>query len=183
MSKQQRRRFTFLVLSSALMACGGCQREQTAAEIEANVANFNQKLILTIDESSTELALDRLDIFLTDDDKFPETFQLRGPNVIVVGKFPIEIRIGDAENWEALVKQEIPISATGGDPGNETESTVILPGLGKVPVTEGSFTIESYDPGFDAKTPLTGRIQLKIWGPRGEKTIEGTISVLGTTWG
>jgi len=183
MPDQQQRLFTFLVFSSVLVVFAGCGRAPTESEIKANVANFDQKLILTINESETELKLEQLDIFLVDDDEAMESFQLRGSNVLLAGTFPKEIRVGYDEEWSTLVDEEIPISAKVVFGSDETESTVILPGLGKVPVTGGSITIDRHDPGFDAKTPLTGKVRLIIKSPKGEQTIEGTLSVLAKTWG
>jgi hypothetical protein len=170
------------LIALGLLLASGCE-VATNASREETVKNFAQKLVLQVDGQSVELPLEKLDVFLTEEEEYPEIFELLGPGVALVGEFPVGVRVDYGEHWDLLVGKAIPIAAKGGDPRAEKTSSITLPGKPAANVVGGTFTVEKFDAGWDAKTPLTGRIELQLATPDGEKTIRGTFAVLGTTWG
>jgi hypothetical protein len=165
-----------------LLLLAGCD-VATSVSREETVKNFAQKLVLQIDGQSVELPLEKLDVYLTEDEEYPEIFELLGLGVVLVGEFPAGVRVDYGEHWNVLVGKAIPIAAKGGDPREEKTSSITLPGKPAANVVGGTFTVEKFEEGWDAKTPLTGRIELKLATPEGEKSVSGTFAVLGTTWG
>lgn len=164
------------------LSASGCDVAIDAAR-EAAVKEFVQKLVLTIDGTSVELPLEKLDVFLTEEEQYPEIFELHGGGVVLVGEFPAGVRVDYAENWRLLIGKTIPILPQGGVNRDEQLSSITLPGHAAANVVGGSFTVEKVSDGWDAKTPLSGKIELKIATPEGEQVIRGTFAVLGTTWG
>ena len=172
---------TCIVASCIAASLGGCgASSEVPADVQQSVANFVQKLELEIDGKSVEIPLEMMAVFLMESG--PDTFGIGGANVRLVGQFPPNTTPGDASEWSRLVGRAIPISAKGWL-GGEVHSSVTLPDQRQMEVTGGSFTVETVSPGFDAQTPLTGRLELKITTPNGPKTIQGKFSVKGTTLG
>jgi len=154
--------------------------EAARKEVEAAA----QKLVLTVDGSPLELPLIGMDVYLTEDDNYPESFHIKGDGLSLGGQFPKGVRVDYGEDWKNLIGKQIPISATGGDPREPGPSTVTLPGQGSVPVAGGTIVFEKFGKSYDAKTPLRGTIQLQLQPAGGAaRTLEGTIEVKGTTWG
>lgn len=161
----------------------GCAKVEDLTSLQQSVEKFEQKLVLEVDEKLVEIPLEKLDIFLTEDEEYPEIYELHGSGVVLAGTFPKDVRVDYGDHWEQMVGKPITISLTGGDPRELKTSTLTLPGQAAMKVSGGTFTVEKFSEGFDAKTPLNGRIEIKVESPDGEKTYCGTFTVKGTTWG
>lgn len=167
-----------LCLLAALWGCGGSAESNADA-----MANFEQKLELTLDGQPVVIALEGMDIYLTEDDKYNERFEIAGEGVMLAGEFPSSVRVDYGDHWDKLVGALITISPKGGEHYREKNSGITLPGLGTVQVTGGQFRVEKFYEGDGSNTPLTGLIEIKIQTPTGEKTLTGKFSVMGSTWG
>lgn len=162
----------------ALVLCG-CPGGGGGAASEAEIAAYRQRLELTVDGAAVEVPLERLDVYLVEDESFPEVFELQGAAVILVGELPVHVGYG--EEWQQLLGKRVTIASEGGDPREPKHSQVTLPGASQPTRVQGGwFQVDSHRPGFDAKTPLEGRLELQLEDGR---TLQGKLFVLGTTWG
>jgi hypothetical protein len=168
---------------ACLLGVGCGKPENAPPSPEEAVENFVQKLVLDVEGKSVEIPLEKMDVFLVKRGSGPEIFEIHGTGVVLVGTFPKDVRVDYGEHWEELVGKAITISPRGGDPREPSESQLTLPGKAPLKVLGGTFTVEKRREGFDAKTPLSGRIEIKCQTPQGEKTYKGTFAVKGTTWG
>ena len=134
-----------------------------------------------------ELKLEKMDIFLVDpeaESQYPESFEITGPEVILCGKFPMTTRVGYGEKYEALKGKSIAITRENIDAREPKRSSLVVPGLGEALVEDGSsFVVNKIGKGVDAKTPLRGTVTLKLRTAGGQRTVNGTFKVRGTTWG
>lgn len=165
-----------LVLVPALLLAG-CPGGGGGGGASA-VASFKQRLELQVDGKTVEVPLERLDIYLVEDESVAESFQLRGPGVHLGGELPVHVGYGDA--WERLVGKPVEVAAEGGDPRAPEKSRITLPGTADAAPTRGTFTVRKVHAGFDAKTPLEGDVELRLDDGR---TLQGKLFVLATTWG
>jgi hypothetical protein len=174
---------TFVLSCLVASGCNSNSSKPSQADIERAVQSFVQKLVLDIAGKSVEFPLEEMGVFLTEEDEYPETFEIRGPAVILGGTFPKDVRVDYGEHWNVLIGRPIPILARGGDPGQQADSQLTLPDGTKLKVLGGTFTTEKISEDFDAETPLSGKIELNCETPTGPKTYQGTFAVKGTTWG
>ena len=161
-----------IALLAGVLLPGGCSEAPDALSLE-------------IDGQKIDLPLEQMDIYLVDseyEDEYPESFEILGPGVVLVGKFPMGTNVGYEENYSVLSGKPIAITAQTADARVEKRSSLMLSG-GQVMVDGGAFVVTSIGKNEDAKTPLTGSISLKLRTPSGEKTVKGTFKVRGTTWG
>ena len=160
---------------SAVLLSGGCGDDRPDV------------LSLDIDGRRVELPLQTMDVFLVDPDferEYPESFEIIGPDVVLVGKFPMTMRVGYGENFSTLHGKPIAIARETVDAREPKRSSLILPGGGQALVEGGSFIVNRVGKGQDAKTPIAGTVTLKLRTPGGaERTVNGTFKVRGTTWG
>ncbi len=167
--------FFLIAFLSALLLLGGCGDD--APDV----------LALDIDGRTVELKLEKMDIYLVDPDaesEYPESFEIIGPEVILCGKFPMTTRVGYGEKYGVLSGKSIAITRENVDAREPKRSSLIVPGLGQALVEDGSsFVVNKIGKGVDAKTPLRGTVTLKLKTPGGERTVNGTFKVRGTTWG
>lgn len=164
-----------LVASSLLLAgCPGGGGGGGAAAI----ANFKQRLELQVDGKTVEVPLERLDVYLVEDESYSETFELVGPGVLLAGELPVHVGYGD--HWDKLVGKPVEVAAEGGDRASPEKSRLQLPGAAAPVPARGTFTIKGVQSGWDAKVPLEGDIEVKLEDGR---TLQGKLFVLGTTWG
>jgi hypothetical protein len=163
------------ILVAVLLAIlvGGCGKKPDA-------------LTVTLDGKPLELSLEKMDIFLVDSEaerEFPETFQLIGPEVVLVGTFPMNVRVGYGENYQVLNGRAITIGKEGGDVREPKRSSIIVGGSQAL-IESGSFTVTKIGKTQDAKTPLVGTVTLLLHMPDGtDKVVTGTFRVNATTWG
>ena len=166
--------FVLIAFLSALLLLGGCGDDSPDV------------LALDIDGKTVELKLEKMDIYLVDPDaesEYPESFEIIGPEVILCGKFPMTTRVGYGEKYDVLAGKSIAIAKENVDAREPKRSSLTVPGLGQALVEGGSFTVNKIGKGVDAKTPLHGTLTLKLKTAGGERTVNGTFKVRGTTWG
>ena len=167
--------FFLIAFLSALLLLGGC------GDSSPDV------LALDIDGKTVELKLEKMDIFLVDPEaqaEYPESFEIIGPEVILCGKFPMTTRVGYSEKYEVLKGKSIAITRENIDAREPKRSSLVVPGLGEALVEDGSsFVVNKIGKGVDAKTPLRGTVTLKLRTAGGQRTVNGTFKVRGTTWG
>ena len=161
------------------IACGPAR--STAAEARAS-AEASWKLEL---EGASALVLERMDIYLVDDEREPEVFRLYGDGVTLVGEFPRGVHVGYEENLERLIGQTVALHAEGGNPQAPAEGYVRIDG-GQVPVVGGSLTVEkvtgTWD-GNDGDKTVWGTAELTLEQNGSRRTIRGTFAVHAVSWG
>ena len=144
-------------------------------------------LTLDIDGKQVELPLERMDVYIVDPDyenEYPESFEILGPGVVLVGRFPMTTRVGYSEEFGNLSGKPIAIAKETVEAREPKRSSLVLPGGVPALVEGGSFTVSKVGSGRDAKTPLGGTVTLKLrTAGGGERTVNGTFKVNGTTWG
>ena len=144
---------TLTAMAFALLSasCGMADTEATAAAARAK-AQENWKLTI---ENAEPLALERLDIYLVEDDGDAEVFKLYGDDVTLVGEFPLSLHVGYEEDFSRLVGKTIALDAEGGDP-SDPESAFVT---------------------------LWGTVELQVEGDEGARTLRGKFAVHAVTWG
>jgi hypothetical protein len=159
----------------ALAACAprGPDLQQIATEGRIALAAEGKEIVLPVEA---------MDIFLTEDDRYPETFHLHGPQVDLVGQFPPDLRVGYGEEMEKMVGREVKI-AMRANPGGEgeLESHLTLAGS-DAKVSSGTFQVDKVlgqNPQGAGKI-VQGRISLLL---RSGTSYSGTFLVLAKTWG
>jgi hypothetical protein len=176
-----------LTLALALLAgCaggGGGDAANAARDREAAKATW----MLAIDDAGAthEAPLERMDVYLTEDDAEPEIFEIRGDGVVLVGRIPPEMAVGYGEEFENLVGKDLPIEASGGDPGDPKSSSVTILGM-SAPVAGGTLHVEKFTgtwSGSEGDKTLHGVVELRVPAADGERTVRGRIAVHIVTWG
>jgi hypothetical protein len=167
------------VLGLAVLLAFGCDESDSQEAVE----NFEQELRIDFDGTAMPMPLEAMDVWLTDEPDWPETFEIHGDGIAIVGTFPRDVRVGYGEDWSVLVGRSIPISARGGDPRYEKPSVLTVPGIGQFRVTGGTFTVEKVEAGWNGRTPITGRIELTVRAANGETSLVGSFTVRAMTWG
>jgi hypothetical protein len=154
-----------------------------AKAAKTKVENVVQKLVLDVDGKPVEIALEKMDVNLVKRGNAPESFEIHGTGVVLVGTFPPGVKVDYGENWAALVNQAVSILPRGGDRREPEDSSLTLPGGTPWKVTGGSFTVTELVSDDEDAMALKGRIEIKCETPTGERTLQGTIAVRGHTWG
>jgi len=177
--------FRWTVVSVLLFVLGrSAIRNRNGAEDTAPpVPDTEQQIVLQDEHGRVPFAVDRLNVYLTEDEKYPESFEFEGDDISLVGTIPVSLHVGGDENWHALVGQTISLSRSIDDSSVDSGSYIRIPGESLVPVIGGDFTVRAVGEGGNAKTPLTGEIRLRCMTPAGEREYRGTFQVKGTTWG
>jgi len=129
-------------------------------------------LVLSIDNNETPIALDELTYFpaSVEEGSGGECFEFVGTHVSLRGKFPPRFR----DRWVDLLGKSVPLLPQTNHP-DRGASHIKIPGRGMVKVVGGSFSVEGI-----VRQPvrqLGGSIVLKIDGPNGIETIDGTFLV------
>ena len=143
-------------------------------------------LSLKYDGKDLPIKVEVMDVFLVDPDyesKYPETFDLRGPDLEVVGKFPMDVRVGYGEKFENMVHHTVDISESANPGGKgEKSSKLVLPGIGGIGITGGTIVVQKVlgeNPSGAGKI-ISGRIRLDL---ASGGSAEGTFVFLAKTWG
>lgn len=177
-----------VALASAIAGCGfhsDAELTATAAAARAK-AQTTWKMRLETATGSSDLTLERFDIYLTEDDQNePEIFELYGPDVMLVGSFPMDLHVGYGAEYSRAVGRTIAIQPTGGDPGEPKSSFVRIGGVPQ-PISGGTITIEKLTgkwEGSEGDRTFSGTVELRIPGSSGERTVRGTFAVNCVTWG
>jgi hypothetical protein len=164
----------FVVVRAAVTKDGA---EDTAP----GVPDPNQTIVLQAAGGEIPFTIERLNLFLVEDEADPESFEFAGEGIRLVGQIPVNLHVGYNENWNVLIGK--PISFSASDAAMEAVSEIHLPGEAACPVTGGAFTIHSAGESDNAQTPLSGELWLRCATPAGERVLRGTFEVKGTTWG
>lgn len=178
--------FLSLVALMALVGCAGNDGGSQAGD----AGKLTSELRLIVGAEEVSLPLEMMDIFLVEDQSYPETFVMRGPGVLLVGEFPLDIHVDYEVNLEALVGREIMVQSSGGERGSgygePQASTLTVPGRAPLAVVGGSFVVdETTGPreGVKGDGTLSGRIGIQVQDASGVTTLQGHFSVPATTWG
>jgi hypothetical protein len=172
------------MLAISLASCSGTGDSAATVELARSQAKSGWKLSIDDAGATSEMSLDRMDIYLTEDG-YPEYFEIQGTGVVLVGEIPQELKVDYEEAFEKLVGKTIPLLPRGGDPREEKDATVTINGLA-YPVSGGTFTVQKVTgkfTGSEGDKTLHGTIELKVPGADGDRTVTGTFSVNAVTWG
>ncbi len=136
----------------------------------ANPNGMDDGLLLSVDDNDTPIALDELTYYPATAEEGGECFEFFGADVSLRGKFPPGFR----ERWVDLLRKQVPILPKTKQP-DAGDSHIKIPGRGMVKVIGGSFAVE--DIIAQPVRQLGGSIVLKIDGPNGIETLDGTFLV------
>lgn len=176
-------RWTVVVVLAVVVARGAVRSRQGGEDAAPPVPELAQQIVLQGEEGQVPFTVERLNVYLTEDEKYPEAFEFEGEDISLVGLLPTGLRVGYDDNWKALTGHTIPFSRSLDDATADSGSHLRIPGESLLPVTGGEFTIQEVGEGADAKTPLAGEIRVRCLTPAGEREYRGTFRVRGTTWG
>ena len=183
-----KRALILIALAGAALSagCGGSAQVEAQAAAARATARPTWKIQLDWAGSTVEASLERMDIFVVEDEEsYPEIFQITGDDAVLVGEFPMSVHVGYGEEWKHIFGVPIPISASGGDPREPKTSWVRLNGM-QVPVSGGTITFEKITgkwDGSEGDKTLWGTIELRIPGADSERTVTGRIATHAVTWG
>ncbi len=144
------------------------------------------ELVVDIDGTQVKIPLDVMNVYLVEDVAYPETFEILGDGVSLVGKFPIDLHVGYEEDWQKLIDHEITISDSYEGYREIRSSTIILPGREPMTVLGGTLVFDSVTgkyAGRDGDITLAGEVTLRVKTPSGQVDLKGTIAVHGVSWG
>ena len=164
------------------MGCGGGGGTGISAQAVAK-AKLTWRLQLEWNGTTVEVPVERMDIYLMEDEHYPEAFEITGEGLALAGNLPLSV--GYDETFDKLVGQTIAINASGGDPGEPKYSQVTIDGR-PIPISSGTFTVERVTgkwAGLEGDKTLWGRIELRIPGADGERAVTGKLAVHAVTWG
>jgi hypothetical protein len=172
-----------VTVATALLStsCGMADTEATAAAARAK-AQETWKLSL---DGAEPLALERMDIYVVEDDSDPEIFKLYGDEVTLVGEFPLSLHVGYEEDFERLLGTTITLDAEGGDPADPESAFVTVDGT-RLSVVGGSLKFEKLTgkwDGSEGDKTLWGTVELQVGGDDGQRTLRGSVAVHVVTWG
>jgi hypothetical protein len=160
-------------------ACGGS--DQRAGEPVA--APDGWQLVLEVDGERVVLPLARLDIYLVEDDEYPERYELHGEGVTLAGTFPLTLHVGYEEAFERLVGRRVPVEPESADPAAPKRSVLVLPDGRTLAVTGGWLEVERIAPGTTGDAGAHGRLELRVRGDGGERELRGRFAVQLAAWG
>ena len=175
-------------LALAIAGCGFQSDAQLTATAAAarEKAKPTWKLQLETPTGMTNATLERMDIFLTEDEaNESEIFEIHGPDAVLVGVFPSDLHVGYEAEYARAVGRTIPIQPNGGDPGEPKSSWVRIDGS-PAPVTGGQITLEKLTgkwEGSEGDRTYWGTVELRIATSTGERTVRGKFAVNCVTWG
>jgi len=186
MNRQSNPVRALLAFAAGAVLMAGCAMESgdttaEAAQAQAR-ARASWKLALDFEGSTIEYPLEQMYIFIFDTDdpeRWPETFELSGDGITLVGSLPVDAQVGYGEELEHLVGQRVAIGTHGGDPHDPKYSTVRLAGMA-VPVTGGTITFEKVTgkwAGLDGDRTVWGTVRVEAQGADGPRTLEGAFAV------
>ena len=165
--------------------CGGSKQIEAQAAAARAAARPSWKIQLEWAGTNVEASLERMDIYLVDDESYPEIFEIMGNDAVLVGEFPVSTHVGYGEDWQKIFGVPIEIRASGGDPREPKTSWIRLNGT-QVPVSGGTIRFEritgKWD-GSEGDKTLWGTIELRIPGADGDRTVTGKIATHAVTWG
>ena len=153
----------------------GCSSNKTPVSDEPS------RLVFQVDGSEVELPVEVMDVYLVEDqDEYPETFQIRGDGLLLVGTFPNDLHVGYGEHWEQMVGRVINIVAEEDVRARPETSVITLPDAAEASVAGGQFIVEKLNESPRGDSLLSGKITLQV--AQG-KALEGTFTMIAKTWG
>lgn len=177
-------RFFTLLATVAALAAAGCAADDTAATAAEARARAQETWQLALD-GAEPLALERMDIYLVEDDSDPELFKLYGDDATLVGVLPAGQHVGYEEDFDQLVGKTIALDAAGGDPRDPEDAYVTIDGR-RLPVVGGTLRVEKVTgswSGSEGDKTLWGTVELQVEEDEGERSIRGTFAVNAVSWG
>lgn len=163
-------------------ACGGS--DERAGEPEAGPEGW--QLELEVDGERVALPLARLDVYLVEDDEYPERYELHGEGVTLAGTFPLTLHVGYEEAFERLVGRRVPVEPASADPTAPKRSELVLPDGRAFSVTGGWLEVERISPGTTGRAGdlgAHGQLELRVRGDGGELLLRGRFAVHPVAWG
>lgn len=167
-----------VVVVASVLSCSGGGGE--------TVQPGDWKLVLAHDGGSVTVPLEVMNVWLVEDENYPESFNIEGAAVKIGGTFPAGLNVGYEENWNALLGKTIVMGAGNGDPYEPGEAFVELSPGERSRVSGGTIIFEKFTgkvSGSEGDMTLTGRIMLVVETGGGTKNVMGTIAVHCVTWG
>ncbi len=176
------RAFLAGLMALTLLGAGGCKKPTPA--------QFSTQEGWGIKVSGEGLAADLpiqvFNIFLTDNEGYPENFEFEGEGLTLAGAFPSEVRVGYGEKLEVLLGKTIPILPRGGDPVGERDSALTLSDGRVLSVTGGAFRVDTLagtKAGMEGDRTVRGVITLMVDDQGTTRTLTGTFAAHAVTWG
>jgi len=175
-----------LCLGLLAVVCAGC----ASGPKDGEPMKGDWHLTVEIDGSQVKYPLKVMNVMLVEDEeRWPESFEIVGDGVALVGEFPADLHVGYEAEWSRLFGRTIPISQTLNDYSIETkESTIRLPGrISKI--LRGEIKPEKLTgkwAGRDGDLTLSGTmvLEVEVYGDEVRReVVEGTFSVHCVTWG
>lgn len=160
------------ILSLILFACGD------RVDVK-KVAAGEGYLLLDPEGRKIKIPVKEMEIYLIDpdyQDKYPETFIITGPDLELVGTFPMNVKVGYGEHFDKMIDQSVDIQASGNPRRRRNiDSHITIPGETRAYVEGGTLRVTEVDGKI-----LQGKISLDL---EGEKTFSGTFVFKAITWG
>jgi len=180
-----------LVLSLLLPGCSKKTASNNLTEPGAKPTDEQSsptwQLKLLVNNEEISLPLKTMNVFLTDgESEYPETFEMAGNGVFLLGKFPQGVSVGYDEDWDVLIGKTINILPSGTDTGFEQESVITFPGTQQLKVESGILIpelVSGKQAGIEGDMTLSGKITLDVQTEDGLQTYSGTFAVQCVTWG
>lgn len=180
------------MLLACLVLSGGCAAEfgdtQAVAAAAREKAMPHWKLAIDWEGHTIEYPLERMDIYLFDTDdpeRWPETFEIRGEGVTLVGTLPVPAQVGYGEELQNLVGRTVPIASQGGNPHEQRYSSVRLAGV-PAHVSGGSITFQKVTgkwAGSDGDRTVWGTVEIQIETASGAEILKGAFAAHVVSWG
>jgi hypothetical protein len=136
-------------------------------------------LLLDPEGRKLKVSVKEMEIYLISpgyQDKYPETFEINGPDLELVGTFPMNVKVGYGEHFDKMIDQTIDIAPSGNPRGHRNiDSHITIPGETQAYVEGGTLRVTEVDGKI-----LQGKITLDL---EGGKTFSGTFVFKAMTWG
>jgi len=176
-------RVTFLPLLACAAGLAGCGEAPSDGEIPEKT-RASWMLTFKVDGADVKVPLEVMHVYLVDDEKYPETFEIVGPGVALVGEFPTTIHVGYKDRWDQLFGKTVPILPKGETPWDSKDSQITLPSGSVLKVLQGSFVASKTVGKFVDQLTLFGKFSALVQDEKGNGfTIEGDFAVHCITGG
>lgn len=177
----------WLTAAVLLSACG------SPAETPLTIKPGEWKAVFQVNGKTVSFPVKIMNIYLVEEEyesQYPEAFEIVGPNIHLVGTFPMDLRVGYEEDLNRLLEQPIFIKIQLGnaeDYGIESSySTIEMPGDIQRYIKSGRIDFKKLtgkNGGQEGDRTLSGEIIITFDSDDGLQTITGQISVHAVSWG
>lgn len=178
---RSRKRAVLLLLAAVLIA--SCSSGDQGGQPKSG---RNWGLALDVDGAEYTVPSELMNVYLVEDENYPETFLIEGENLLLVGEFPLEVHVGYEEEWARLFGKPVTIRSSYDFRDGVRESYIRLPERTRYRVLDGSFAagkLTGTYAGLEGDLTLHGTITLRVETPSGEKTLTGTFAFHCVSWG